>query len=320
MKKTERLVFYYDLSISASSRTFEAPKPVTVRKVFELIQLVPLDQRLKELSKGRELLYVSDWDWTDDVISVLVNKSDKGMSDPVFTVPKEKKRRTAEKHEEEGQDFSVHLVIRLPDNDLDPALVIIEYCAGLSAFTVQKLLNQILIDAKKLVPDEFEQLHPDGAVDNNGKPKKYNVTFKCELNGHISDDLQYDLDHGKVQSIELITEKEQYTHFDEDGYIKEKCKTLVLTLKDEENPVKDKFNRIVKVFKNKKDEYSRAKVKFKTPTGVDRTVEMDTTDGLAQAYVKKEKLDGFLFDLKSSYENFSEPILSKMKELLLPGA
>jgi len=319
MKKTERLVFYYDLSISASSRTFEAPKPVAVRKAFELMQLVPLDQRLKELSKGRELLYVSDWDWTDDVISVLVNKSDKGMSDPVFTVPKEKKRRTAEKNEEEGQDFSVHFVIRLPDNDLDSALVIIEYCAGLGAFTVQKLLNQILTDAKKLVPNEFEQLHPDGSVDNNGKPKKYNVTFRCELDGHISDDLQYDLDHGKVQSIELITEKEQYTHFDEDGYIKEKCKTLVLTLKDDENPVKDKFNRIVKVFKNKKDEYSRAKVKFKTPTGVDRTVEMDTTDGLAQAYVKKEKLEGFLFDLKSSYENFSEPILSKMKELLLPG-
>lgn len=320
MKKTERLVFFYDLSISASSRTFDAPKPISVRKAFELMQLVPEDQRNRELSKGREFLYVSDWDWTDSTISILINKSDKGISDPVFTIPKEKKRRTAEKQEEEGQDFSVHMIVQLPDNDLDPALVIIEYCAGLGAFVVQRLLNHILNDAKKLSPNDFEQLHPDGALDNNGKPKKYNVTFKCELDGHISDDLKYDLDHGKVQSIELITDKEQYTPFDEDGYIKEKCKTLVLTLKDEDNPVKDKFNRIVGVFKKQKDDYSRAKVKFKTPTGVDRTVEMDTTDGLAQAYVKKEKLDGFEFDLKASYEKFSDPILSKMKELLLPDA
>jgi hypothetical protein len=320
MKKTERLVFYYDLSIRPNSRSFEAPKPITVRKAFELMQLVPLDQRVKELSKGREFLYVSDWDSTDEIISILVNKSDKDMSDPVFTVPKQKMRRTAQKKEEEGQDFSVHVVIKLPKNDIDHALVIIEYCAGVGAFTIQKLLNQLLDDAKKLSPDDFEQTHPDGSVDGNGKPRKYNVNFKCEFDGHISDDLKYDLDNGKIQSIELITDKEQHTPFDEDGYIKEKCKTLVLTLKDDEHPLKDKFGRLVKLFKTNKNDYSRAKVKFKTPTGVDRTVEIDTSDGLAQAYVKKEKLDGFAFDLASSYDKFNKPILSKMKDLLSSGA
>ncbi|MCD4500237.1 hypothetical protein [Chromobacterium vaccinii] len=316
MKKTERLVFYYDLSISASSRNFDAPKPISVRRAFELMQLVPESKRNKELSKGREFLYMSDWNWTDNTISILINKSDKNMSDPVFTNPQEKKRRTAEKLDGEGQDFSVHMVVQLPENDLNPALVIVEYCAGLGAFVVQRLLNQILNDAKMLSPIDFEQLHPDGSLDNKGKQKKYNVTFKCELDGHISDDLKDDLNHGNVQAIELITDKEQYTPFDEDGYIKEKCKTLVLTLKDEEHSIKDKYNRILGVFKKQKEDYSRAKVKFKTPTGIDRTVEMDTINGLAQAYVKKEKLDGFEFDLKASYDKFCEPILSKMKELL----
>lgn len=319
MKKAERLVFFYDLSIAANSRTFDAPKPISVKKAFELMQLVPLEERFKDLSKGRELLYVSDWDWTGNIISLLINKSDKGMSDPVFTVPKEQKRRTAEKQDEEGQDFSVHLVIQLPENDLDPALVLMEYCAGLGTFVVQKLLNQLLDDAKKVKPDNFEQLHPDGAVDNNGNPKKYNVVFRCEFEGHVSDDLKYDLDNGKVQSIELITDKQKFTSFDEDGYITEKCKTLVLTLKDEDNPVSDKFHRIVNVLKNQKDDYSRARVKFKTPTGIDRTVEMDTSEGLAQSYVKKEKLDNFEFDLMSSYENFDDQILMNMKNLLLPA-
>ena len=61
MKKTERLVFFYDLSIVAESRTFKAPKPISVRKAFELMDLVPLEQRIKDMSKGREQLYVSDW-------------------------------------------------------------------------------------------------------------------------------------------------------------------------------------------------------------------------------------------------------------------
>jgi hypothetical protein len=320
VKKTERLIFYYDLSIAAESRTFKAPKPISVRKAFQLMELVPLEQRLKDTSKGREQLYVSDWKWEGDVISILVNKSDKGMSDPVFTIPKEKKRRTAEKQEQEGQDFSVHVLIQLPQDDLQPALALTEYCSGLGMFVVQRLLNQVLHDAKILSPQDFEQNHPDGAVDDAGKPKKYNVVFKSQFDGHISDDLKYDLDNGKIQSIELITEKEKYTNIDEDGYIQEKCKTLVLTLKDEDKPIKDKFNRIKKVFTNKKDDFSRARIKFKTPTGVDRTVEMDTNDASAQGYVKKEKLDEFDFDLKSSYDKFCDEILGKMKELLQPEA
>lgn len=320
MKKTERLVFFYDLAIGAESRTFKAPKPISVKKAFQLMELVPKEERIKEMAKGREQLYVSDWKWDGNIISILVNKSDKGMSDPVFTIPKEKKRRTAEKQEKEGQDFSVHMVIQLPHDDLDPALVLIEYCSGLGIFVVQRLLNSILHDAKALVPNEFEQNHPDGAVDNAGKPKKYNVSFKCEFDGHVSDDLKYDLDHGKIQSIELITEKERYVNIDEDGYIREKCQTLVLTLKDEERPVRDKFNRMKKVFTKNKDDYSRARIKFKTPTGIDRTVEMDTDDASAQGYVKKEKLDGFEVDLKSSYEEFCDAILEKMKDLLKPEA
>jgi len=314
MKKTERLVYYYDLSIRAESRTFKVPKPISVKKAFQLMELVPMEKRLKEASKGREQFYISDWKWEGDIISILVNKSDKGISDPVFTIPQKKQRRTAEKHEEEGQDFSVHIVVQLPQDDQQAALVLIENCAGLGVYAVQRLLNQILHDAKQFKPLDYEQSHPDGAVDDKGKSKKYNVDFKCEFEGHISDDLKNDLDNGKVQSIELITEKEKYTSIDEDGYIQEKCKTLVLTLKDE--GVKGKFNKIKNVFIKKKDDYSRARIKFKTPTGVDRTVVMDTNDVSAQGYVKREKLDDFEFDLKSSYDKFCDALLERMKDLL----
>lgn len=316
MKKSERIVLYYDLNITAKSRSFAAPKSISVKRAFELIQLIPADQRIKELSKGKELLYISDWNWVENTLSILVNKSDKAMSDPVFTVPKKKKRRTAEKQEDEGQDFSIHMLVKLPENHLEPGLVLIEQCIGLSIFTVQKLFNQLLLDAKKISPSDFQQIHPDGSLDSNGKPKNYNVNFGCEFDGHLSDELKDDLNHGKIQTIELITDKQQYTPFDDDGYIKEKCKTLVLTLKDEGRPIYDKFERISKLISNKKNDYGHAKIKFKSSTGVDRTVEIDTSEGLAQSYVKKGKLEGFDFDLKSSYEKFNRPILEKMKALL----
>lgn len=315
MKKSERLVSYYDLHIEASSRTFSAPKPIGVRRAFELMELVPKEARNKESSHGHDILYVADWERKGDILSILVSKSDKSIADPVFTVPKQKKRRTAAKEEQEGQDFSVHVVVRIPDNDLDPAIVVIEQCVGLSITFITRLFNHLLRDAKTHSPDDYEQTHPDGAVDEKGRPKKYNVVFKCCFEGHLSEELKDDLNQGKVQSIELITEKDRYTNFDETGYIKEKCKTVVLTLRDD-NPVRDKYDRIMSMFKQKKDDYDQARIKFKTPEGIDRTVAMDTTHGIAQAYVKKAKLDGFNGDLKSSYEHFCPEILAKMKELV----
>ncbi|GAC1569420.1 MAG: hypothetical protein NVS3B3_23810 [Aquirhabdus sp.] len=318
MKKAERIVLFYDLKIEARSRTFEAPKTISARRAFELMELVPLEQRLKESARGMELLYISDWQRHDDTLHILISKSDKAISDPVFTIPQQRMRRTAAKAEQEGQDFSVHIVLQLPQDDLAPALCLVENCAGLGAFFIRRLLNQILADAKKISPADFEQFHPDGAVDENGKPKKYNVGFKCLLDGHLSDDLKNDLDQGKVQSIELITEKTQHTQIDEDGYITEKCKTLVLTLKDDAHPVRDKFNRIVNVVQGKKDDYSHARIKFKTPEGIDRTVDMNAEEGLAQTYVKKAKLGNFKNDLKSSYEKFNVEIIEKMTELVTP--
>lgn len=319
MKKTERLVFFYDLSMEAHARNFAAARPISVRRAFELMELVPKDKREKEISKGRESLYISDWKRNGDIIRILVNKSDRGMSDPVFTIPKEGKRRTAEKIEKEGQDFSVHVAVKLPVADLEPALAIVEYCAGLGAFVVQRLFNKVLADAQIFSPQDYVQAHPDGALDKDGKPKTINVRHKFLLSGHISNELKNDLDRGTVQAIELITDKEQFTPFDEEGYIKEKCKTLVLTLKDEDHPVIDKFNRIISVFNKNKDNYSRAKIKFKSPSGVDRTVEMTTAEGLAAAYVRKDRLTDFGGDLQSSYDTLCEEIIVKMESLFKDG-
>lgn len=316
MKKTERLVHFYDLKIDASCRNFDAPKSISVQKAVQLMELVPIDQRVRESAKGHELQYISDWDRTDNTVSILLNKSDKSISDPIFTVPREGKRRVAEKEDNEGQDFSVHIVIRLPEDVLNPALLIMEYCPGLSLLSVERVLNRILADAKKLSPEEFTQNHPDGSLDANGKPKKINVTFKCRLEGHLSDELKDDLNNGKIQSIELITDKTKHTPFDEDGYITEKCKTVTLNVNEDKPSAIGKFERMMNVITQHKTDYDQAKIRFKSPEGLDRTVDIDPSDGIAQLYIKKVRLDSFQTDLKSSYAKFNPETLLKMKALL----
>lgn len=316
MKKSERIVLFYDLIINAKSRNFEAPKGISVRYFFELIEKIPMKMRMKDVSKGREHLYISDWNWKGDVITILFNKSDKEISDPVFTVPEEGKRRTAAKSEKEGQDYSAHALITLPKNENEPALFLVEQCAGLSVNVIKKLLDHLIRNAKDISPDAFEQVHPDGAIGTDGKPKKYNVNYHCEFQGHISDDLIYDLNHGKIHSIELITEREKFTHFDQDGYIVEKCKTVVLTVEDQKMKIKDRFKAIKNVVTGKKDDYSLARIKFKSPEGIERSVEMETSDLSTSGYVKKAKLDGFDTELQSSYDKLFGPIVGKMEAIL----
>ncbi len=89
-----------------------------------------------------------------------------------------------------------------------------------------------------------------------------------------------------------------------------------MTLEDSGVHVSNISDRILNLFKKQNKDYNKAKIKFKTETGLDRTVNMDTTEGLALAYVKKKKLDGFNVYLESSYEKFNKSILAKMEALL----
>lgn len=314
MKKDERLIYFYDLTVAAGSRTFDAPKTISVSKAFELIDLIPLDKRTRDTRSGDETLYIADWSQTADTICLLVNKSDKAIADPVFTIPKRNMRRTANKSNDEGQDFSAHLVIKLQKNPSAPALAILEYCSGLGPFVVEKLLNRLLREAENLSPSDFSHPHPDGSVDRNGKPKTYNCRYKFEFEGHISDDLKNDLNLGKIQSIELIEEKQKSKDFDDEGNFQERSRSVAITLKDEKST--NKFHRITKMLKSQQDNYEQARIKFKTKEGIDRSVNM-TLDGIAEGYVKRGKLEGFGHELEGSYDKFCQPILSKMKELLI---
>lgn len=311
MSKTERKILFYDLKSTAGSRTFDSPTPLSLKRLFQLMELVPIDIRKLELSNKTQTIYVSKWKTTGNDVHILVNRSDQSIADPIFSVPATNSRRTVEKEDDEGQDFSAHILIRLPKIATDSALLLIEQCPGLSAELIGKLFKAILKLARALSPTDYVQKHPDGSVDELGNPRTYNLRLGFLVDGHISPDFAADLNQGQIRSIELITHRKLNTPFDTVGYFTEDTRTVKLVV-DPGGVVANIANHVMNVFQQNKTTYDVAKVRFVAPDGEqERTVTLDT-NGAPDNYVKKEIISGFDTLLKNSYEDFNKEILDKM--------
>jgi hypothetical protein len=316
MKKDERYIYFYDLIIEASSRKFGSPIPITVARALELIEQVPIEHRRRSISSNKAELYVSDWhrDTKTNTISILINRCDRQIPDPTFSDPETKSRRIVRKIDNEGQDFSAHLVIKLNTIDSNAsATLLIEHCSGLNVTVVKRLLDKTLALAKTYSPEDFKQKHPNGVFDKNGNSDTYNVKFTWRIDGHPSKELISDLNSGKLQWIDLITEKEEQTPFDGMPYINEKRKTVHLTVTEESNPSKNNWNKLKDLFLRQKDNFATARISFKTKSGIPRTVDLDTISAGSELYVKRERITGFKTSLESSYEKINIDIATKMK-------
>lgn len=316
MKKKERMVYFYDVVIVPSSQTCATPSSISVQMALQLIEKLPKENRVQAYSHGQQHFYLEDWKNTSNGAALLINKSDKEIADPVFSEPAKKKRRTVKKVDEEGQDFSVHVLFKFPTNPAMPALALIESCNGMGIVVLQRFLSKLIDTAKPLTPAIYVQNHPDGSLNADGKLKTCNVRYHFRFDGHISDELIDDLNAGKIQSIELITDREKETPFDEEGYIVEKTKSLTLETLDEKHKIRNKGKKILDFITSKKADYSKARIKFVTDTGVPRTVDLDSNDAENNKYVKREKLSEFQHDLKGSYEAIHPELLAQMAKLL----
>lgn len=313
MKKKRRSVLFYDLFMEATSRAEVAPQPLSVKRAFQLIAMLPENARSISKARGAITIYVSDFELTDKYAKVLINRSDCGIPDPVFTAPKKGTRRTAAKNVEEGQDFSAHVVIKFPDGP-GAALMLLEQCSGIGVTVILMLFTRILRLARDKAPNDFRQMHPDGSIGADGAPRTYQVVHLIKADGHPSDTFIADLNAGEVQTLEMVT-RNLKGGFDSSGYFVEEKETI--TLKPSisiKRPVK-LATHLLDVVSGKKKDFSRATVRFKLPSGEIRSVDIDPDIGVPDTYVKKQQLEGFSSDLESSYEKFHPEIIGKMAYL-----
>lgn len=317
MSKKERLIYFYDLKITASSRGFKYAKTITAYDAMQLISTIPASEMHCNLNDLCHI-YVSKFEWVDgDILTILINRSDQNVPNPIFSKFSTQSRREIKKDRHEGQDYSAHIVIKFSTDRSEPALVLIEKNYGLSVSVIKKLFDTLLKNAESITPKAvfFTQNHPDGSMDKEGRLKTYNVSFRSDFLGHVSDSLRDDLNKGTLQSIELITEVEQPGGLDEECYLEEKKSVVILKLNQLHQPVRDKFAAIVNYLSNKKFSYDFGKIRFKTVSGLNRQIDIEQS-AADTLYVKREKINDFSVDLESSYSDFNNEIIDKMKELV----
>jgi hypothetical protein len=314
MKKNERVILHYDLKMVASSRTFESPSVLSIRRAFRLLELIPEELRATKRARGSQTFYLSDIEVTDTYAKILFNKSDKNIPDPVFSVPSKKTRRTAAKQVEEGQDFACHILVKIPPPGQLVGLMLVEQAPGLSTPFVVMMLNRLLRLASRYSPRDFVQVHPDGSLGPDGKPRTYNVRHRFEAMGQLAETFEADLNRGQLKGIELTTNKLQ-AGFDQSGYLKEEKEVLFLKPSLSVQRPRDLARHVSAMLKGQSD-YSSARIKFEPPDGGRaQNVLIDATTGVAEKYVKRSVIAGFTRSLASSYDKMHGEIIEKMMHI-----
>lgn len=152
-----------------------------------------------------------------------------------------------------------------------------------------------------------------------GKPVLVPGRVVLSLAGHPSAQLQADINAGTLTAVDLVKTSVAGKAWDTQGYVDEKHVTVSLNVKGFKQNNKSKFKILQEVgLKGSQNKVEELRVKFKTATGLNRTVVLDpaTQTTVDQTYIRKEVLTDFAKPLGSAYELINAEIAKKMFNML----
>ncbi|RYD96694.1 MAG: hypothetical protein EOP50_06395, partial [Sphingobacteriales bacterium] len=159
--KTERLIYFYDLLVKATSSGLANPKPLSVRDAFMLLDKLDANARKLSRANSKRSYAITDWELQDNRVFFILNLSDKTVADPFFSDLPANARRKVEKKESEGHEFSAHVVVKFPRNPVDPAVMLVEKSAGITVPRLNAVLRQLMRRVRLLDRKAFYQKDPN---------------------------------------------------------------------------------------------------------------------------------------------------------------
>lgn len=315
MKTRERLVFFYDLTISSKSRNTAIGRPscISFKEGIDAIHKgKPTGVSLTRRSS--ELIEIADWhfDAQTQTYQVLVNRADLSVADPAFKNFRTKTVRPGGKTKDEGIDISTHLIIKL-DGSSQTALVLVTYGAGITASIIERLFKQLMKGVKDVKRHAalFHFAEPGGSIGKDGNPVTYEVDYEFSASGHQSQTLKDDINAGRFVSMDLITDVSE--KFDNSGNLQ--IKRQVLKIK----PVsanKVSMGGLINAVQEarKARTLNAARIRFKDSDGKQRE-EQFSIDALEKAFTRKQHIS-FESDLPSQSTKIDATIIDGMLELL----
>jgi hypothetical protein len=316
-KSKERLITFFDLKLTAyglADRQKYSVPAFPLRTLISKIHALKVANQCPSLKGKAETIYLADID-VDQAQTravLLINLSDKAASDTVYSAPERGHRRVLQKINDEGSDFSAHIVISLNPTD-NVYLTILEITPGLASGKITRFLTHLFKFCSRVDRAAFTQPHPNNAVDAQGRPIRIVTRHVAQLDGHPSDELLRDLEAGTLGTIELIDKRNENLPWDNVGRTREIARTVLLrpgqVAGTNWDRIRDALARAAR------EHYGEARVRFKTATKIGRTVVLETEHmNLANdsKFVKKEKLEGFANPLDSSHDAINDEMRQKM--------
>jgi hypothetical protein len=211
MKRTERDVYYYDLKVDSRAKLAPIPKLSEIASVWIdtfrdenciiLRDIGTIKYRIGDIQLKKE----------DDLLEILIRRSDVNAPDPAFSNFKTGKLRIAKKHAKEAGDTGAHLIVSLKPEKNNPNtyLCMLEGMPYISHSIIPSILNTITRYACKSETATFEYEDPSGARTRTGDPKMRSHQPKIELNGHMAENFKEDIERGEIRGLELIQRRGQ---------------------------------------------------------------------------------------------------------------
>lgn len=313
MRKNERTVGFYNIKITASSIDHPAPRALAVKDALTLIaNLEKTDRHL--MRRGAAVAHgLGDIVVGETEAELLFYRSDKNKSDPIFLDHDSIISREVNKSDQEGDNSSVHCLIRYGQGGQFPAMLYLEQAAGLGATRIITMLGQLLRRARVKRPDWFLQQHP--TRQESGRPVFVRVKYGFEITGIVSDRLAADLEAGVLTNLELVSDGRMHAELGEDPYFEERLNVVHLKVKDGAGGVSGKLVNIQRVLGLKRLEYQKARIRFKTAGGTPQSVAWSAQEGIEQEWVKKELIKPISPPMRAAYGEIYKPFMNLVKSL-----
>jgi hypothetical protein len=308
MKQTERAFYYYDLILKGHVKRRGVMPPKSAKFMFDRVRKIISKEKVIATSKdGLRSFKISQINSHDesDAIVLLISKWDTAApSTSYFSTTGGRRRAPKDTSKNEGLEESCHVAINLNpnDDDDDSYVMIFEKVGSITIIEVKSIINALM----RKVSEVFDA---DMTIQDPSTPKKMLKLFcLCDIQGHISEDLEKDINSGKISEIELF--KKEKTTFDTKGKLEQIKESIFLTPTIQTNNM---FQEILSAIKGtqKAKSMENAKIRFKPGDAANTrsvTLKLDKIDAYNTLYVKKIVIDTLVSRKFTAYSAISTSI------------
>ena len=257
-----------------------------------------------------QLMWCVHLDHDNDYYKLLLQASDKNVSDVSFINFETKETRDVEKDKDEGGHYAAHVLIKKVPDDCNRHLILVEKVSRIHLSSVKHYLKWICGQGycEKIVRDKY------------GNSRGFSPVI--EMDGYQSQTVRNALRTGTLEDIEFISyEKNHKYGLDEKPVIDKvvheaRWEVRKSVTEDEARKTFGGIREFVRSFGSSQDN-TEVFVKIKTEDGYVKRAKVhhNGDEILEQAFVQYELVDDFDKPLPQRYQTFRDDMIQKMREV-----